>query len=363
MSANKEKYVVNRILQVIGSSEFTVLINGIPRKFGNSYVYVKRSPKRQNEEPNIIFFTKYRTENRTFEEVPAKLRETVMGDIMDGTLFGLNFSEWVKQHEKDDQFLIKVAVNNSLKFLFIETSMYNIFRENIPKRTNLNVRFQPTLHGGQELSAFELADLLNRFRMNGFRSLIELERAGLSRRLSKRIPKFYRMGDAHFLTMIKEVNLYNPFFDDMMIYPAIQDRKIIKAMQERSVNYEQSGLSSTYLSAYQVCQSLGIKSLVPMNFIVLISLMVGFVMEPDALPITFPHKGKVVYRNVRLGQNEFPPVISEDEWRAGSDYKRGEFVNSTSYNTFFLNNSAFFSSRGFRDINKLLDVMAEATLL
>lgn len=351
-----QEILLDRIAKLMGSAEFLVVLNGIPKRYQNHWVYAKvqRDPSKSDK---VIFYIKYKNDGKLYHNVPTNLEQTVLADSFSSNLYGFDFSSWTE----GKNLVGNVSINNGLRLLFIETPMYTIFKENIPKRDNLNVRFQPTVMG-KELNTLELSYLLDQFRINGFLGLLELERIGITKRVSFRVPRFYKGPEGFFLASVRESNIFNPFFDDNMIYSTIKERSLIKEIQTRSVFNEQIGTYVTYLSHYQASRYLGLNSLVPFDYRIFTSILAGLVVDADALPTMLPHKGKSIMR-LAVSTDEFPLTITEEEYRESSPYKREHYVRSTTFNTFLMHNFEFFRRKGFTDLNKLLEVMADAVLL
>jgi hypothetical protein len=350
-----EEQIIQRLLNIMGSSEFLVIINGMPKRHNNSLVYA-RIQRSLDKQDRVVFYTKYKSEGKTFQSEQSSLEDVILTEALNPTLFGYNFSSWLS----GKGLIGNISVNNGLKLLFIETPMYTIFKNHIPVRENLNIKFQPTVNG-KELGPFDLSYLLDQFRLSGLMGLLELDRIGITRKMSFKVPKFYKGNEGFFLASVREENLFNPFFDDKMIYSSIKDRVLIKEIREKEVYNAQIGTSVTYLSYYQASKGLGIKTLVPFDFRIFTSIMAGLVMDPDSVPSNIPHKLKRVMR-LAVVSEEFPPTISLEEYEQSSEYKKSHYVESTTFNTFLMINFEFFRRRGFTDLNKLLDVMAEAVL-
>jgi hypothetical protein len=367
LKQEKIDYILDRIADIIGSAKYLLIIDGLPKKHDGSFVWVKANRRDQSKKPEVLFFTEYATDGKRFEHFPTTLRSNILEKFVSADLFGFDFSEWLHKRERDVGPQVSIAANTGIKYLYFETSMYRIFKETVPVRNNLNLVFQPTISGGRFLNPVELSYLLNRFRVNGFASMAELDRMGIGRRIAGKLPDLYKNKTTHFLALLRERNLFNPLLNDMMIFDLIKNTKLMQLMLQKSVNYDASGtLSSTHLSVYEVCKNLNIVEdgkvvLVPMNYEILTKIIAGFVMDPDVVPVGIPHRSKIVYRNT--GEEEFKPVITEKEYEAGSDYMKSWYVRTNSFNNFFLSNFVFFQSRGFRSSDRLLTIMNNATLL
>lgn len=353
--------VLGEIYRLIGSSEFLVVINGLPKRHNGSFVYVKPEVAKQSVE----FFTPYRADGKTFQYVPKNLEESVLNDLLSGELFGFDFSNWLESFWKQgNQSQTFIQVNNNLKILFLETPLYRIFRENIPVRMNLTVEFTPTLNDGSRLGVEQLATLLGRFRVNGFRSLLQLERAGIGRRIMNSLPRLYRIGDAFSLCMVDLPMMYNPFVDDKMLYNQIAGTQLMQSLIRRQITFEKIGASMSVLSNEHICRGLGIKELVPFNFHIFVSLFAGLIMPPEALTKEFPNKNKIVMRLTEPTDQDIPRVLDAEEFLNDLNPNlRGMYSQSNSLRTFVLENSGFFQSRGFRRVQDLMDLLEDAVLV
>lgn len=353
---SKEEKLLNRLLSIMGSSEFLVILNGVPKRYNNSYVYarVQRDPKKEDK---VTFYTKFSSGGKKFVDMNKNIGEAVIKDVFDSKLYGLDFSQWLEGKD----LIGNVAVNNGLRLLFLESPMYTIVRNNLPNRDNLNIKFGPTVEG-KELTPIELSYILDQFRVNGFISLLELERSGVARRIASNVPKFYRSSEAFFMASIREPNLFNPFFDDKVIYSTIKDRDLMEQIREKSVYKESIKTHISYLSNYQASRGLGLPILLPFDYRIFVSLLAGLVMDPDVLPDFIPNKYKTVLR-LNTNTDEFPLIISEQEYENSSEYKKSHYTRSNTLNTFLMRNFDFYRRRGLTDLNKLISVMTDLVLL
>lgn len=353
---------LSEVFRLVKSNEFLVVVNGLPKRYNNSYVYVKAIQVKREVE----FFTKYRTGGRSFQHIPAHLKEDILEDILNGELFGYDFSDWVAQQEATQgKSMTYVTVNASLRMLFIETPMYRLFKGFIPKQTHLNVQFFPRLNNGEELRQDQIVEVLNRMRIQGFDSMLELDRTGLSNRISLHVPKFYKVGDAFTLSALKINEVYNPLFDDQNLIEQIKGLKLFKMIRSRSVHFEQLRAEATYLSNAHISEAFNLKQLLPFNYPILVRLFAGFVMDPRWLPISYPNKNLTVMRqaNVEELSENFPRVLSIQDFNAASDFQKSFYGRSNSMRAFLLENSAYFQSKGFRDVMRLIEIFEEAILV
>ena len=367
MSTREQKFrefLIKQLLSYAGSSDYLVFINGRPIKHNDSNVFVRVN--RDLSSPDIVFFTRSIHEGKVVEYTSSEIENSIMQKLLSTSLHGFDFKSWVLQRERESgTFGVKVKANHALKFIYFESTMYAIVRDILASRSGMNFVFTPIAeHTGKSLTMDEFSFLISKFRVNGFNSLLDMHKLDLNSRIryKVKIPKFYSPSGPFIMAMFREENLYNPFFHDQILYMQnnLADRQIIKLFQERAFYYQKCNISVTYLSYYQISKALGLSRLVPITFRILVQILAGFLLTPEELPDSYPHKNKIVYR---LNEpSEFPYEITPEEYEAASDYQKSFYVQSTSYNTFLIKNFKEFSDHGFNDLDLLIMTMEDAIL-
>lgn len=356
MNQYRKEYI-DRMVSRMGSTDYIVFLNGRPQISNNSYVFAKvvRSP----DGPNLEFFIKYKVEGKSFTTVPPTLMNSIMTDLTSGELFGYNFSNWLYSSFSPER--CGVYVNDNLRGLFLESPMYTIFRQNIPKRNNLAVEFSPVLNDGTRLDGASLLTLLNRFRVNGFQSIVELERSALGRRIYSKTPRFYRRDNAFTLAGLRLDQVYNPLFDDQILFNQLKGTRLLSSVLRKMVPNE-LGVSTAFLSNHEASRAFGLEELVPFDFKFIMKLVGGFVIPPAQLPLDFPSKNLVVAR-LAEPTADMARVLSAAEFLRLPESLRDYYVESTSLRAYVYTNLPFFRNRGFRSTTNLISILDNVELL
>lgn len=352
--------ILRKIMSQIQSTSYVLFINGTPKKYSNSYVYVKASADRRGVE----FFTKVRSDGRSYEVLNPGLYEAVADDILAGDLFGFEFDKWVMNEAKDGQNLISVSINSSLKFLFIETSMYSLFKKNIPNKESLaNITFSPVQNNGRELGQPQLAQIMNSMRLAGFNSMLELDRAGIVSRVSTYLPDIYK--SPVFLTsMVQVEGIYNPLYDDVAYLRGLQRSKIASKLFDRAIYIDKLRLRATNLSYRHIAEGFNLGELVPFNFRTFVKLLAGLSTIPGSLSPDYPNKQNVVYSQIDdINSGLYPKIITPEERRNLTPDVMARYSVTNSLRTFVLENSESFQQKGYRNMTKLIEVLEEAALI
>lgn len=355
----RDEYL-NKMISRMSSANYLVFINGIPEIYNGSYVYAR--VVRTGKVPVVEFYTLYRVEGKNFQSTPARLMNAIMEDVTSGKLFEWDFTNWLSTNFRSDY--CGVRVNENLKAIFLESPIYNAFRTAMSGRYNLNMEFQAVTNEGTKLGPTQLPAVLNQFRLNGFNSLLSLEKTNIGRKISGITPGLYKKESAFTLAGVRIKELYNPIFDDLILYSQLSRTTLISDMLRRSITNERLGVSISYLSNEHICRGFGIKELVPFNYSFLIKMIAGnsAVLPPNIIPVTFPNKDLPVYR-LHSPTPDMDKVISVREYQQSSESTREMYVDTNARRAYILANSQFFLSRGFRKINDLLPIMDEAELI
>lgn len=357
MSRLKDHYV-REIKSQMGSADYLVFINGLPKIYDNSYVYARI--RRSGDEPELEFYIKYKVAGKPYHDIPKNLKNSVLNECTSGDLMGFKFNNFVNSETFD--IYGGVSSNNSLKILFLESPMFYRFKTQIPKRENLNIVFGAKQDNGATLTANELLMVLNIFRVNGFNSILEIERVMLGSRIQGKTNKFYKIGDAFTLASLKVPQLYNPLFDDMILYNTISNTKFMKAIVDRTIESDELGVTYAMLSNEHIRQFLNLDVLVPFNFQILTRVVAGAIMPGDYLPISYPSLSKTVYvlNSAEEGMKKF---ISLYEYNDMDDYEKGFYSPTSAMSAFIMRNQQFFQMRGFRDTMRLMEVFEDLALI
>jgi hypothetical protein len=345
------------IRNTVSSSKYLVVINGAIRKHNGNGVYVRV------HEGEIVFFIKSRVVGMWVETETPELKDVVLEEVCSSVLYGRDFSLWTKEWAKNTgTYHFALSINVAAHILFIETDMYRLFKE-IPKKTEAvaSVKFTPTVNGKQ-LTTDDIVEMLGKFRVDAFKSMVELSRVKYIRAVKAKVRNIFRFEDIYFPGMIQTDNVFNPFFDDLAIYNQIKDRKLFRLFLDNIMPVKDTGVRASFLTGLQASEGLGLKEMVPFNFEILFNLLVGLVLDLRTVGYDFPNKEKRMMR-LNVPTDEFERYITVEDWMAASDYQKGHYVASTTYNVFLLQNREFFRKKGFEDSNKLLEVMRNAILV
>lgn len=334
---SKKEQLVKEIRQAIGGSKYMVIINGIVRKHSGNPVYVKAGT-----EGELIFYIKNRVGEIFMENQVDGLGDKILMSVCSSILFDRDFTKWSQNwSESKGTYFMNVKVNSNLRMLYLETDMYNLFRNSVPNQESLNISFTPTINSGQELRREELAALSNAFRMNGFRSVLELAQLRLLTSVRRKIRPFYRIDEVFFPAMLRSPEIFNPFFDDRIIYDQVKDRALFRMILERGKFVKDTGILTSFMTNRQVSECLGLRKLVPFNFEILFNLLVGMVMDVRSVDYEFPHKDKRIMRLPRPVEG-LEPLETMESWNNLSDDDKVMYLPSSTYNTYLSKNRQFF---------------------
>lgn len=357
--SDKKTFIEKAIKSAIGNSRYLVVVNGLIEKKGSLPLHVKV------ENDRLVFYTKSKEGGIFLELETENHGARVMETLASSTLFGYDFSNWSEQwSQQRGRYYIGVRANPSLRILFLESDMYRLFKDTVPRHHNVT-QFIPQINEGRELTASELVDLTLKFRMNGFDSLLDLMNPRLYNAIRRNSRGIYRVVEGSFFpAMVRSEDFFNPFYDDVQIHATVKDRKLFQYISKDMQTVRNIDLSAAHLTSRQVSEALNLGERVPMNFEIMLRLVVGMIMPPNVLPATYPHKSNVMYRlNVLDEAENYDRYVTEQEYEQLGEYGRSLYVKSTTYNSFLLRNLNFFRRHGFSGAQHLLDVMRQAVLV
>lgn len=356
MLKEKRDFIIQKLKDTVGTSKYLLVVNGEIRKHRGSAVYVKLV------EDQLEFFTRARVGASFVEDVVPELREAVLSEIGSSILFGLwDFTEYAeKELSKIRGFHLEMSVDTMSNILYVETDMYSVVRKNIMNRPTNNIGFKPTMRG-QTLEVKEIVALRTQFNMRAFSNILELVQARYLTSVRKNTSKFFKIDNIFVPAMIRG-GAFNPFFDDEIISSQVKNTKLFRLMADNVQKVRYSDLSVSYLTNLQISKALGLKVLMPFNFQILYRLLIGFVMRPEDIGYTFPHREKRCYRLQTLLEG-FDTFLTEEEYLSRSEDVQEHYVPTTTYNQFFIQNIGFYRRNKFGNLNALLDVMRTATLV
>lgn len=344
------------LLPVLGSSGYAVVVDGMPWLHSGTPLYVEDPHTGKGE---VNFFIKNRIQGKSIPITMPGASEALAKYIYSFDFFGYNFRSWFMEYTKGQLPELTVVAKPSLGCVFIETPMFTIFRTQVASKENLNITFMPKAEGNKELNQLELAYLLNMMRIHGVRSLVALYNAGLKSRIKQRSNPFYRIGDAFVPAKIVSEGIYNPFFEDRMLYNIIKDTKIMQVINYHAKSLPAIGIHTSYVSVAEICECLNLPELVPFDFVRFIEILAGQVLDLTTLPIDLPNRQKDVVR-LNNPDVDMPRVLSAQEYFELSESERENYNPSNSMYTYLLTNINFYQTKGYRrGIGSLRDAMYE----
>jgi hypothetical protein len=352
--------VEKMLKQAVGSSGYMLTINGIIRKHASNAVYVRADGN------GVSFYIRARVGDRSVRSpLSDTVKEAILLECSSSELFGRSFLDWTSaRYESTNQWLFNVGVNPTLSILYFETDMYYRFRKDVLTQKTLNVAtFVPTEDGGVSLSLGSFLELVGKVRMNAFKAVMDLCKYKYIRALSRQTRLIYRFGDVYFPAMIRDPNLFNPFFDDELIAGTLRDRLIYKLFVDNSHKTSHTGLITSYLTHLQVSKALGLTKLVPFNFDILFKLLVGMVLDPRVIGTEFPNRNVPIFRITSANEFYDAPYLTVEQYRNAGTDERSYYTQSTTFNYHIVENMPFFRKNGYGSMTDLLDVMGETTLV